>query len=64
MKTDNSRHLSLQKILSVLIIAVGIILFMYMIYIEDEPGAVPLLLIALGAGWYLMTRNRVRTQQM
>lgn len=46
--------------LSVMIIAVAIILLIYMIVVESEPGAVPLLLLVLGIGWYLITRARIR----
>ena len=30
------------------------------IYADGEPGAIPLLLIVLGAGWYFVARVRAR----
>jgi len=29
------------------------------IYADSEPGAIPVLLVVLGTGWYLLTRVRV-----
>ena len=33
----------------------------YMIAVEDEPGGIPILLVVLGIGWYLITRFRIRS---
>jgi hypothetical protein len=41
------------KILSILTILIGVALLIYMIKVEDEPGALPLLLIILGIGWFM-----------
>lgn len=54
--------LKVHALLSVLTIVVGSILLTYMICVESEPGAVPLLLIGLGAGWYFITRVRARSR--
>lgn len=56
------KKLMIQKILSVLIGGIGVILMTYMIYVENEPGAIPLLLIMLGGGWYLITRFKIQSQ--
>lgn len=53
--------LKVQKALSMLTIAMGLVLLTYMIYAESEPGAIPLLLVVLGTGWYLISRARIRS---
>ena len=55
---DASRKLKVHTLLSVLTIVVGVALMIFMISTESEPGALPLLLIVLGTGWYLVTRRR------
>jgi len=50
-------------LLSVLTIALGVVLLVYMITVESEPGAIPLLLIAVGSGWFFVTRARLRSHQ-
>lgn len=50
-----------QKRLAALTIAIGLVLMAYMIYAESEPGLIPLLLVVLGAGWYAVTRTRIRS---
>ena len=61
MKTEQDNKLKLQKIISVLITLLGIILLVYMITVEDEPGALPLLMIVTGSGWYFITKSRLKT---
>ncbi len=56
---DTIEKLKLQKLISMLTISIGIVLLIYMINVESEPGAIPLLLIVLGAGWYGITRVRI-----
>ena len=43
-------------ILSVLITAIGFVLMVWKIYADSEPGAIPILLVVLGMGWYFITR--------
>lgn len=62
LKTDNSKKLKMQKIISALITAIGFALMVYMIAVEDEPGAIPLLLMVGGAAWFFITRARIRSQ--
>ena len=57
-----SKKLTLHRRISTLIILIGFVLLMYMITVEDEPGAVPLLLIVAGIGWYFFKRARLRSQ--
>ena len=49
--------------LALLAVAIGVALMTYMVLVEDEPGAVPLVLIVLGAAWYVIARIRARTGQ-
>jgi hypothetical protein len=47
-------------ILSVLLILGGITLMIHMITVDSEPGAIPLLLVMLGTGWFFITLFRTR----
>lgn len=49
------------RLLSLGIIVTGFMLLLYMIFIENKPGAVPLKRIVLGIGLYLITPNRTRS---
>jgi len=53
--------LKVQKLFSMLMMLFGLVLLAYMIIVENEPGAIPLLLIVSGAGWYVVTRARIRS---
>jgi len=39
-------------VLSLLMIAIGAVLVVAMITVESAPGAVPLVVVVLGAGWF------------
>lgn len=62
MEINTFENLKLHKLISALVIVMGCMLMIYMIVVEDEPGAIPLLLIVAGTGWYFITRNRIRSQ--
>jgi lipoprotein signal peptidase len=64
MKTDNSKKLKIKELISVLTIVIGILSMLMKIYEDSEPGAIPLLLILLGAGGYLITRGQIRKQHL
>lgn len=55
--TDASK---VHTLLSILTVVAGLLLMTYMVAVESEPGAVPLLLIAAGVGWFVVTRVRYR----
>lgn len=59
---DGDERLRAQTLLSTLIAVLGVVLLIYMIVVEDEPGALPLLLIAVGVGWRLLLRARTRSR--
>jgi hypothetical protein len=61
MISERTQKLKLQKILSLIIIMLGIALLTYMVIVEDEPGAIPLLMIVTGTGWYFLTRSRTKS---
>jgi len=48
------------KVLSLLTILLGTVLLVYMIKVEDEPGAIPLILIIVGIVWFVVTRYRIK----
>ena len=55
--------LKVHEILAALTIAIGFVLMLGKIYADSEPGAIPILLVVLGMGWYLITRVRARSHQ-
>jgi hypothetical protein len=61
MTSERTQKLKLQKIFSIVIILMGIALLSYMVAVEDEPGAIPLLMILTGTGWYFITRSRIKS---
>ena len=60
---DSLEKLKVQKMLSALTVAVGFVLMAGKIYADGEPGAIPMLLVVLGAGWYLVARARARPRR-
>lgn len=59
MKKNNVDKIQMNSLLSVLTMIIGIALLVFMIIVESEPGAIPLLLIITGVGWYVITRYRL-----
>lgn len=64
MRRSGVEKLRTQIILSLVIIGIGVMLMIYMIVFEDEPGGIPLLLIVGGSAWYLMKRACSRLGRM
>jgi hypothetical protein len=60
MTSNNTAKLRMHRRLSVATILIGLALMIMMIVMEDELGALPLALIAVGTGWYFVTRRRAR----
>ncbi|HZW39183.1 MAG TPA: hypothetical protein VFF33_07800 [Ignavibacteriaceae bacterium] len=48
------------KILSIIIIVIGVLLLIFKIYSDSEPGAIPLLLIIIGIGFLIYSRNKFK----
>lgn len=59
MKTTNYKT---QKLLSMLMILVGALLLTFMIVVEDEPGAVPLVLLVAGTVWLFSIRSKIKSK--
>jgi hypothetical protein len=55
-------NLAKHPIMALLVIALGILVFIYGVVVEDEPTAVAWLLIVVGAFWYFYSRVRLRSQ--
>lgn len=49
-----------QMSIGAVIIMIGCVLVGYMVVVESEPGAIPLLLVAVGAAWYFVAWRRSR----
>jgi hypothetical protein len=60
MKTEIILKSKMSKMLSLLTVFLGIVLLIYMIMVEDEPGALPLLLIVTGVVWFIISRNQIK----
>jgi hypothetical protein len=50
----------MHTVLSSFVIAIAVALLVYMISVEGELGALPLLLLVLGIGWLAIARLRMR----
>ncbi len=48
--------------MALLVIALGILVFIYGVVVEDEPTAVAWLLIIVGTFWYFYSRAKLRSQ--
>lgn len=48
MEKENRKYWDAYSILSAVVLVIGLLLLVYMITVEDEPGALPLLLICTG----------------
>jgi hypothetical protein len=62
MKKELSSKYKWGNILSALAIFLGTVLLIYMIRVEDEPGAVPLILILGGIIWLAINQYQIKKQ--
>ena len=53
-----------QKVMSLAIGAVGLVLLVMMITVESEPGALPLALLIIAAAGYISGRMRERSSKV
>lgn len=60
MKKEINQHLKLNRLFSIVTILLGVLLMIYMIKVEDEPGALPLLLIVIGIIWFIFNQIKIR----
>jgi hypothetical protein len=56
------KELKMQKLLAGLILVAGLMLMAVKISADSEPGAIPLLLVVLGMGWYAIAQYRTQSQ--
>ncbi len=56
---DTMTKLKMHKLLSALTIAIGVAVMLAKMYADSEPGAIPILLVVSGIGWYFITRARI-----
>jgi len=61
MTSNYSKKLKIHRILSILILALGFMVLIYGIIVEDEPTLVALLLIISGTVWYIITRSKIKS---
>lgn len=57
------RRLKVHSVLAALVLGLGLVLLSGKVFADSEPGALPILLVLVGAGWYLATRVRIRAQR-
>ncbi len=62
MKNKISKSLKISSVLSIITIVLGLILLVFMITVEDEPGALPLFLILVGTVWFFVNRGRIKRE--
>ncbi len=62
MKKEISQSLKTQRTLSIISFVIGALLLIYMIKVESEPGALPLLLMAIGIVWLSINQLRIKKQ--
>lgn len=63
MITNTAHKLNRYRMLSIFVFIFGIVLLSYMIVVEDEPGAIPLLLMLTGTGGFFWFRNEIHSKQ-
>lgn len=56
MTNDSTKTIPIRSVMAICAIITGLILLTYMIVAEDEPGAIPLILIVSGILLYLYDR--------
>jgi hypothetical protein len=57
------KKLTMHARISAVIFVVGLALMVRQMYADSEPGAIPLLLVAIGLGWYIITLVRLRSHR-
>jgi uncharacterized membrane protein YdjX (TVP38/TMEM64 family) len=62
LKKEISQKLKVYTTLSAVCMLVGVLLMIYMIKVEDEPGALPLFLIITGAVWFTVSQIKIKKQ--
>ena len=63
MEKDNRKKL-VKLVLPLIVVILGIVLLVFNIVIEDEPGALPLAVTIVGGAWLLIQRQMNRRQRV
>jgi len=58
MIKETSPYSKKATIFSIATIFLGLLLLVYMIVVEDEPGALPLLIVIIGVAWFIINHLR------
>ncbi|MDX1664168.1 MAG: hypothetical protein R3272_10255 [Candidatus Promineifilaceae bacterium] len=51
---EQLKELTMHKLLAALTFLFGLVLMLAKVVVDSEPGALPILLVLLGAGWYFI----------
>lgn len=62
MNKESQQTSPVQRTLSILLMTVGLVLMIFMITVEDEPGAIPLFMILSGIVWFFKTQLKNKTK--
>lgn len=57
-----SQQLKSFRLISICILLLGVALMVYMMFVESEPGALPLGLILLGVVGWILSKNKINKQ--
>ena len=60
---DTMKKLKRHSILSAIIVAIGVVVMIVVGYTLDEPNLISPVLIVIGAGWFVITRFRIRSHR-
>ena len=59
MKKEIPKRISILKTASIIVLIVGLLLLVYMVRVEDEPGALPLFFILVGLVGVIVNQVRI-----
>lgn len=62
MKPVISNKLKISRTISLIMMVLGVVLLTFMVTVEGEPGALPLLLLFGGSSVFLITRYLIKVQ--
>lgn len=60
---ENGNKFQTQKIIALFVAIIGLVLLVFMIVIEDEPGAIPLGMILVGSIWFILINKKLKSIQ-
>ena len=58
-----NQNLKLSRSLSFIMIILGVALAIFMIIVEGELGAIPLLFLVIGIAWFIISQYRIKRQR-